>query len=140
MAAFRTGDDDYGRTLLRFSNPAQRCGGAPCGVAGVSDNAARVRSTAAAVAAYQASTTTIAAVTLPSAIDADLDGDGVAESVDAFPFDPAHSTDRDGDGVADGLDLSDLARECRTTAMTAAATTRCRHRCDSVPNSIDALP
>jgi hypothetical protein len=142
MAAFRTGDDDYGRTLLRFSNPQQRCGNAPCGVAGVSDNAARVRSTASAVAAYQASTTTIAAVTLPAPLDADVDGDGVPESLDAFPFDPANSNDRDRDGVADGVDrFPDLASESIDTDSDGTGDNSDSDiDGDGVPNSIDALP
>ena len=32
---------------------------------------------------------------------ADLDGDGVPDSLDAFPNDPLYSSDSDGDGLAD---------------------------------------
>lgn len=105
MGAFGTGDDERARSLLRFSNPQQRCGNAPCGVAGVSDNAGHARATMDRVAAFLPNTaSTPAAVVPPPALDADVDGDGVPESLDAFPFDRAHSSDRDNDGVADALD------------------------------------
>ena len=31
----------------------------------------------------------------------DTDGDGVNDSVDAFPLDPEHNSDQDGDGIPD---------------------------------------
>jgi len=34
----------------------------------------------------------------------DIDGDGVEDGEDAFPYDPFHQSDLDGDGIADGLD------------------------------------
>ncbi|MDA9256525.1 hypothetical protein N9P41_01205 [Pseudomonadales bacterium] len=34
----------------------------------------------------------------------DLDGDGIVNAVDLFPFDPTQSKDTDGDGVADNVD------------------------------------
>lgn len=36
--------------------------------------------------------------------DADSDGDGVPDSMDAFPFDPTESKDTDGDGIGDNSD------------------------------------
>jgi hypothetical protein len=38
----------------------------------------------------------------------DTDGDGVPDSADAFPFDPAESQDTDGDGIGDRADLRSL--------------------------------
>ena len=34
--------------------------------------------------------------------DPDIDGDGVSNGEDAFPFDPSEATDSDGDGEGDG--------------------------------------
>lgn len=39
--------------------------------------------------------------------DSDIDGDGVANGPDAFPYDPAESADSDGDGVGDNADEFD---------------------------------
>ncbi|MEM7256553.1 MAG: hypothetical protein AAF404_04100 [Pseudomonadota bacterium] len=39
----------------------------------------------------------------------DSDGDGVADSADAFPNDPAETTDTDGDGIGDNADTDDDA-------------------------------
>ena len=37
-----------------------------------------------------------------NAADTDDDGDGVADTSDAFPLDPNASSDADSDGIADG--------------------------------------
>ncbi|WP_152206339.1 malectin domain-containing carbohydrate-binding protein [Marinobacter changyiensis] len=37
--------------------------------------------------------------------DGDMDGDGVPDSLDAFPNDPSESADTDGDGVGDNADV-----------------------------------
>ena len=42
-----------------------------------------------------------------NAIDPDDDGDGVPDIVDALPFDPAESEDADGDGTGDNADTDD---------------------------------
>jgi len=39
--------------------------------------------------------------------DADVDGDGVPNSLDAFPRDPTETRDSDGDGLGDGVDPDD---------------------------------
>ncbi len=104
MGSFGTGHPDRLRRLERFSNPDQLCGGRPCGVAGVSDNARRIRELQGLVANYRAPAPGAPPAALPVATDPDVDGDGVPESQDAFPFDPAHAADLDGDGVPDGLD------------------------------------
>lgn len=104
MGSVGSGNPDRYRRLLRFSNPQQRCGGAPCGFTGVSDNARRLRQNMAAVAAYQPTRSALPAPALLPPQDPDSDGDGVNDSEDAFPFEPAFSADRDLDGVADPLD------------------------------------
>jgi len=42
---------------------------------------------------------------IPNASDTDNDNDGVEDSMDAFPYDPAESADSDGDGVGDNADV-----------------------------------
>jgi alpha-tubulin suppressor-like RCC1 family protein len=37
--------------------------------------------------------------------DFDLDGDGVSNHFDAFPYDPSETTDSDGDGIGDNADV-----------------------------------
>jgi RHS repeat-associated protein len=44
---------------------------------------------------------------VPDAEDGDIDGDGVDNALDAFPYDPAESVDTDGDGTGDNADLDD---------------------------------
>lgn len=39
--------------------------------------------------------------------DDDIDGDGVANSIDAFPLDPLESIDTDGDGIGNNADTDD---------------------------------
>ena len=39
--------------------------------------------------------------------DTDIDGDGVENTLDAFPYDPAETTDTDGDGVGNNADTDD---------------------------------
>ncbi|MCP5545466.1 MAG: PQQ-dependent sugar dehydrogenase [Akkermansiaceae bacterium] len=43
-------------------------------------------------------------VAAPSTPPPDRDGDGVPDSIDAFPDDPDESSDRDGDGIGDNAD------------------------------------
>lgn len=52
--------------------------------------------------------------------DLDRDGDGVPDSRDAFPTDPAETRDTDGDGIGDNADLDDDG--------------------DGVPDVVDAFP
>ena len=40
-------------------------------------------------------------------LDADDDGDGVADADDAFPLDASESVDTDGDGTGNNADLDD---------------------------------
>ncbi len=42
----------------------------------------------------------------PDDADPDIDGDGVANAADAFPYDPAETADADGDGLGDRADLA----------------------------------
>jgi hypothetical protein len=104
MGSVGTGNPDRYRRLLRFSNPQQRCGGTACGINNVADNARRLRNNMEAVAAFAPERSAAPRPQALAARDPDADGDGVTDSDDAFPFDPAHNSDRDGDGVPDGLD------------------------------------
>lgn len=104
MGSFGSGDPDRGRRLARFSNPQQLCGGRPCGVANASDNARRIRDNMGALAAYRVASTSAQPPPVVAPIDPDSDGDGIADSADAFPFDARYHSDRDGDGVADQQD------------------------------------
>ncbi len=104
MGSVGSGNPDRQRRLLRFSNPQQRCGGGPCGINNVADNARRLRNNMAAVAAFAPERSSAPRPQALVARDPDADGDGVPDSEDAFPFDPAYNSDRDGDGVPDELD------------------------------------
>ena len=44
---------------------------------------------------------------LGDACDSDIDGDGVLNIDDAFPYDPAETTDTDGDGIGNNADPDD---------------------------------
>ena len=141
MGSFGTGDPNRGLRLSRFSSPLQLCGGRPCGVAGVSDNARRLRNNMGAVAGYR-SAATAGAVVAPTVQDPDVDGDGVRESQDAFPHDARHSADRDLDGVADDLDaFPDDPVEQRDTDRDGIGDAADPDRDgDGVANAADALP
>lgn len=104
MGSFGTGSNDRHLGLHRFSNPATTCGGGPCGVAEVSDNARRIRDNTALVSGYLPPAAGTAPVEPPQAVDVDVDGDSAVESLDAFPFDPRYRFDSDRDGVADEID------------------------------------
>ena len=49
----------------------------------------------------------ITTTTAPAQTNPDIDGDGVPNSEDAFPEDPAESVDTDGDGIGDVADPDD---------------------------------
>jgi hypothetical protein len=104
MGSFGSGNLQRYRRLDRFSNPEQLCGGMPCGIPNVADNARRVRDNMVAVAAYRSSVSSAPVPQLPPPLDPDVDGDGVPESQDAFPFDARYASDRDGDRVPDEID------------------------------------
>jgi hypothetical protein len=104
MGSVGSGNPDRYRRLLRFSNPQQRCGGRPCGIENVADNARRLRNNMAAVAGFAVERSNAPRPQALAARDPDADGDGVADSEDAFPHDPSYRSDRDGDGVPDELD------------------------------------
>lgn len=103
MSSFGSGTPDRRLSLLNFSNPDILCGGVPCGVPNVSDNARRLRDNMAAVAAFRAPVVP-GIGTAPAPLDPDSDGDGVTDSHDAFPFDADAQLDSDGDGMADNRD------------------------------------
>jgi len=140
MGSFGTGSPDRYLRLQRFSNPQQRCGGRPCGAADA-DNARRLRSHFAEVSAYRAATST-AAVPQVSAQDPDEDGDGVAESEDAFPHDARWHADRDNDGVADDVDAfaDDAAHWSDLDADGIPDSSDPDRDGDGVANAADSLP
>jgi hypothetical protein len=142
MGSFGTGDPQRARRLQRFSNPQQLCGGQPCGVAGVSDNARRLRDNMGAVAGYRAPPGGVVGVDAPPALDPDEDGDGVVESQDAFPHDPAHQRDADRDGRADGIDAfpNDAAETTDTDGDGIGDAADPDRDDDGVANAADALP
>lgn len=127
MGSVGSGNPDRYRRLLRFSNPQQRCGGAPCGITGISDNARRLRQNMGTMAAYQPAVSGLPAPALLPPLDPDSDGDGVPDSEDAFPFEPAYSSDRDRDGFADAIDAypDDPAEWADTDA-------------DGIPDNVDS--
>ena len=90
MGSFASGDADRQLRLLRFSNPQQLCGGAPCGDAATADNARVLRNNMAAVAGFAAARSSLP-VPAFAAQDPDIDADGVPESRDAFPLDARYS-------------------------------------------------
>ena len=45
--------------------------------------------------------------TIPDCVDTDDDNDGVIDTADAFPLDPAEWTDTDSDGIGNNADLDD---------------------------------
>lgn len=142
MGSFGSGNPNRGLTLARFSNPQQLCGGRPCGQAGVADNARRLRETMASVAAYRSAVSNRPVPPRPLPQDPDVDGDGVPESADAFPFDPRFSSDRDGDGIPDELDaFPDDPSEWADTDGDGIGDNRDPDiDGDGVPNEVDAFP
>lgn len=142
MGSFGTGNPNRGLRLLRFSNPQQLCGGSPCGIAGTADNARRLRANLGEVAGYRPARSSAPAPQAPPALDPDEDGDGVPESRDAFPHDPAHHADLDGDGIADGLDAfpGNPAEHADLDADGVGDNADPDLDGDGVPNGSDALP
>lgn len=142
MGSFGSGIPQRYRRLDRFSNPAQLCGGMPCGIPGVADNARRLRDNMAAVAAYRSSVSTLPVPALPTPLDPDVDGDGVPESQDAFPFDSRYSSDRDGDGVPDEIDAfpDDPTEWADTDGDGVGDNADPDIDGDGVPNAQDAFP
>lgn len=141
MGSFGTGKLDRALRLQRFSNPAQLCGGLPCGVTGVSDNARRLRDNMGAVASYRSPRSAVVAI-VPAAQDPDEDQDGVPESRDAFPHDARYSADRDRDGTADQADaFPDNPVEQRDTDADGLGDNADPDRDgDGITNAADALP
>jgi hypothetical protein len=142
MGSLGSGQPDRGRRLARFSNPQQLCGGRPCGQSNVADNARRLRDNMGAVAAYRPSRGDSATPPTLSAIDPDSDGDGIADSADAFPFDTRFSSDRDGDGIADEEDAfpDDPAEWADSNANGIGNNADPDDDGDGVPDAQDAFP
>lgn len=142
MGSFGSGNPDRGRRLARFSNPQQLCGGRPCGAVNVSDNARRMRDNMAALAAYRPAVTSSQPPVTFSPIDPDSDGDGVADSADAFPFDARYHSDADGDGVADEIDAfpNDPAESADTDGDGVGNNADTDDDNDGVPDGQDAFP
>lgn len=105
MGSFATGQADRFYELDYFSNPSIQCGGAPCGVPGLADNVSVINLFKTPVAGYLNSVSTAPAPQDYELSLTDLDGDGVLDDVDQFPFDASESTDSDGDGVGNNSDV-----------------------------------
>lgn len=89
MGSFGTGDPNRFLRLDRFSSPAIRCGGAPCGSTAPgdqADNASELRRRISQVAGYRGGPPQTG--TAPDPSDPDSDGDGAPDSIDPFPLDP----------------------------------------------------
>jgi DNA-binding beta-propeller fold protein YncE len=142
MGSFGSGNPQRYRRLDRYSNPNQFCGGMPCGIPDVADNARRLRDNMAAVAAFRPSVSSVPVPTPPPPLDPDVDGDGVPESQDAFPFDGRYWSDRDGDGVPDQIDaFPDDPTEWADTDGDGIGDNRDPDiDGDGVPNELDAFP
>ena len=81
-----------------FSSPSLRCGFAPCGLATHHPNAADAARSLDLIRFQVAGL---------RAAQADGDGDGFVEGVDAFPDDASDWADWDGDGIGDNADSDD---------------------------------
>lgn len=103
MSSIGTGDINRNFKLNVFSNPNKQCGGVPCGDVGSADNA-RTINTFAAVNAGLRDSVLDDVVTAPEQSLTDRDGDGVLDTNDAFPHDPAETADSDLDNVGDNGD------------------------------------
>jgi DNA-binding beta-propeller fold protein YncE len=104
MGSFGTGQPERFYEINMFSNPNLQCGGESCGSFEDFDNSSVIKSMKSTLAEYQAEQTTVPIPETLVKIDADHDGDGFADSVDAFPFDPLQHSDADKDGVSDEND------------------------------------
>ncbi len=104
MGSFGTGQPDRFFELDYFSNPNVQCGGGPCGIPGQNNNASLLNQFKGIVASYQNS---VSNAPIPADFElalTDIDGDGVLDQDDEFPFDGSESSDLDGDGVGDNAD------------------------------------
>lgn len=104
MGSFGTGDPNRFFELNYFSNPNVQCGGGPCGVVGQIDNSNVMNQVKPFVADYFPSTSN---ATIPpdfQVVLTDMDGDGVLDDTDEFPYDADETTDSDGDGVGNNKD------------------------------------
>lgn len=97
--------------LPYFSNPAiSLCNSRPCGVA---VGQAKEANAAAALEAVRfqvgwfSGTSGTTAGTTPPPSGNDSDGDGVPDSLDAFPTDPSETEDTDEDGIGNNADTDD---------------------------------
>ncbi len=103
MSSIGTGDINRNFKLNQFSNPDIVCGGLPCGDGQVADNARTIDLFAAQNSELRTATSD-AEIVIPVVSELDRDGDTVADSQDAFPFDANETMDSDLDGVGDAAD------------------------------------
>ena len=101
MGSFGTGRPERFYELRMFSNPNLQCGGETCGSYEGFNNASVIKTMKTFVADYQEDHSSVPIPETLDKIDADHDGDGFADSVDAFPFDSLQHSDADKDGVSD---------------------------------------
>jgi hypothetical protein len=100
MSSIGTGDINRNFKLNQFSNPDIVCGGLPCGEINSADNARTINQFAAINSELRSAVLTTD-ITISGSSSLDRDGDGIADSQDAYPFDATETHDSDLDGVGD---------------------------------------
>lgn len=104
MSSIGTGDINRDYKLRIFSNIETTCGGITCGNSTLANNADTIEAFAVQNAALREPTIPLNSVQLPLRTFPDADKDSVANTADAFPFDPDETRDSDNDGVGDNAD------------------------------------
>ena len=104
MSSIGTGDVNRNYKLEVFSNPSTTCGGQACGDPRIADNAAAIEAVAAQNANHREPVVPLTNLVVPLRTMPDQDGDGVDQTLDAFPFMATETTDTDADGVGDNSD------------------------------------
>jgi len=108
MASFGTGKPDRFRGLPMFSNPDLMCGGYACGSNNIgmpANNTSVIRDVMPDVISYRQASSNAPLPVIPVRAEDDIDGDGVIDWLDHFPFDFAEQADADLDGSGDLADV-----------------------------------
>ena len=104
MSSIGTGDVNRNYKLEVFSNPSATCGGLACGDSRIADNAAAITAVATQNANHREPVLPLTNLVVPLRTFPDQDGDGVDQTLDAFPFIATETSDTDIDGVGDNSD------------------------------------